>query len=338
MIFEGKYLDGKSAVIHSVQVDYDLANTLMLRGEGIGREYALKEVKLADPLGRTRFALILPDGGRVEYEDAEAYAALRRLRLGPSPMDWVHRIESKWHWVVGSIAGIILAVFLFFWAGIPLLAKGAAYSLPAEVNVAIAAKAMELLDSEYFAPSGLPPEEQARIRQDFENMVTDLHDWEYYRLEFRSSEAIGANALALPSGIIIITDDLIELADHADEINAVLAHEIAHVKYRHGLQSVLQDVGVFVMLSIMIGDVGVSTSIVTALPTLLIRSGYSREFEEEADRFAGEWLIAEGIGTQPLQDILQKLSEASGGMPIGEILSSHPDLESRLALLQAMEE
>ena len=54
-----------------------------------------------------------------------------------------------------------------------------------------------------------------------------------YRLELRSGEALGANALALPSGIVIMTDDLVALAKSDDEIGAVMAHELGHVRGRH---------------------------------------------------------------------------------------------------------
>ncbi len=60
-------------------------------------------------------------------------------------------------------------------------------------------------------------------------------------VEFRASPIIGANAFALPGGIVIVTDQLMQLAEHDDEILAVLAHEIGHVKHRHVLRGLPQD-------------------------------------------------------------------------------------------------
>ncbi len=330
-------MDGKSAAIRPVTLHFDLQHVVKIQGEGTDLEYHMREIDLPAPLGRTRFIMNLPDGGRVEFTDEKAHRALHRLDLDKSGMDIVHWIESRWAMVIGCLFGMAGAVVLFFWLGIPLMAKSAAYSLPADVNIAITGKAMEILDTEYFAPSGLALERQQGIRDQFRSMVADLENWDHYQLEFRSSERIGANALALPSGTIVITDALIELAEQDDEIFAVLAHEIAHVEYRHGLQSVLQDVGVFVLISIMIGDVGVTTSIVAALPTLLVTSGYSRHFEEEADTYAAEWLLAQGKTTEPMQSILIKLSENNPEAPFGEVLSSHPELESRIKNLQRID-
>src|SRR2546426_7673245 len=45
------------------------------------------------------------------------------------------------------------------------------------------------------------------------------------RLEFRASRIIGPNAFALPSGIIVVTDQLVRLARNDEQVLAVLAHE-----------------------------------------------------------------------------------------------------------------
>ncbi len=51
-----------------------------------------------------------------------------------------------------------------------------------------------------------------------------------------NGRAVGANAFALPSGIVVMTDELVELAKTDDELVAVLAHEIGHVRGRHALR------------------------------------------------------------------------------------------------------
>ena len=51
-----------------------------------------------------------------------------------------------------------------------------------------------------------------------------------YTLVFRKSDAIGANAMALPSGTIVVTDGLVTLAEDDREILGVLAHEAGHVR------------------------------------------------------------------------------------------------------------
>ena len=60
------------------------------------------------------------------------------------------------------------------------------------------------------------------------------------RLEFRASPALGPNAFALPSGIIVVTDELVTLAHDDREILAVLGHELGHVAHRHVMRQLLQ--------------------------------------------------------------------------------------------------
>ena len=86
---------------------------------------------------------------------------------------------------------------------------------------------------------------------------------------------MGANAFALPNGTIVVTDDLVKLAEHDDELVAVLAHEIGHVVSRHALRRVLQDSGVMLLVAGITGDIVSISSLAAALPTLLIEAKYS---------------------------------------------------------------
>ncbi len=67
---------------------------------------------------------------------------------------------------------------------------------------------------------------------------------------FRKGGPIGPSAFALPSGTVIMTDELVDLVDQKGELEALFAHKIAHVTNRHGLRSALQDSGVFLLISV----------------------------------------------------------------------------------------
>ncbi len=65
-----------------------------------------------------------------------------------------------------------------------------------------------------------------------------------YSLNFREGGAIGPNAFALPSGTIILTDELVDIAgDDNDMVLAVLAHEIGHVDKKHSLRQIYRAAG-----------------------------------------------------------------------------------------------
>ena len=145
---------------------------------------------------------------------------------------------------------------------------------------------------------------------------------------------IGANALALPSGTIIVTDDLVTLARDDREIFGVLAHEAGHVDHRHGLRNILQNSIVGLVVAWFIGDV---SSIAAAAPTALLEASYSRELEREADMYAVEVLRTNGIPVRHFAEILRRLDVDSGGSEISrafDYLSSHPATSERLQQLE----
>ena len=91
------------------------------------------------------------------------------------------------------------------------------------------------------SPTTLTHERQIKLRADFDTFLKAAGDTTPYQIEFRAMKGQGANAFALPSGTIVISDELVLLAEDDREIVAVLAHECAHVRHRHVLRAVLQN-------------------------------------------------------------------------------------------------
>jgi len=114
-----------------------------------------------------------------------------------------------------------------------------------------------------------------------------------------------------------------------------MAHEVGHVLHRHSLQQIYRSVGVILVISVLLGDVTSVTSIGASLPAVLVESGYSREFEYEADAVAAEYLNRKGWGTKPLIEILIRLSTKVGGSE-RSLLSTHPATEDRVRALEKL--
>ncbi|NJM42911.1 MAG: M48 family metallopeptidase [Brachymonas sp.] len=111
------------------------------------------------------------------------------------------------------------------------------------------------------------------------------------QLEFRQSE-IGPNAFALPGGIMVMTDELVEMVKDDDTVLGVLGHELGHITRRHGMRQLVQ-VGVLQgVLSIAFGDYG---SLITTAPLILGSMAYSRAHEREADDDSIAYMKAAGI-------------------------------------------
>ena len=167
-------------------------------------------------------------------------------------------------------------------------------------------------------------------------MTRELADGQAYRLEFRKSERVGPNAFALPSGIIVLTDELVLLAQHQNELIGVLAHEICHAKNRHALRTLLQNSAVALLVASVAGDLTSHTDLSAALPKLLLEAGYSRAFEMEADQFALQYLLAHDIPPASFANILLRLEERTAHKSEGHnYLASHPMTSQRIRMFRA---
>jgi predicted Zn-dependent protease len=162
-------------------------------------------------------------------------------------------------------------------------------------------------------------------------MTRGLKDGHDYRLEFRFAPRVGPNAFALPSGIIVMTDELVGLSEHDEELVAVLAHEIGHVRGRHALRQLLQTAGVSAITFAIVGDVSSISAIAGAVPAV-IEAKHSRDFEREADAFARQWMQTNGVPRHRFDDILCRMEADAGGAPtrgMAQYLASHPATDER---------
>ena len=80
--------------------------------------------------------------------------------------------------------------------------------------------------------------------------------------------ALGPNAFALPAGTIVITDELVQLARHDDELRAVFAHEIGHITGRHAMRMLLQNSATALLAVGLLGDVSAVSSMTAAVPAV----------------------------------------------------------------------
>jgi predicted Zn-dependent protease len=188
------------------------------------------------------------------------------------------------------------------------------------------------LDKAVFDPSTLPPLRRTELQNRFHGMLSRLPGGRDYQLEFRNAPKIGANAFALPSGTVVMTDDLVGVAKHDEEVLAVLAHELGHLEHRHSLRAMLQDSVTGLILLAVTGD---ASSVLALGATAMIDGKYSREFETEADDYAFDFLHRAGIATHFFADILNRMetSHAEDSRIIA-FLATHPLTKDRIRRFQ----
>jgi Zn-dependent protease with chaperone function len=335
MQVSGSFYDGKSSTQYDAILRLEGRGTLIVAYNGQQHIEQSYRVRIDQPLGNTARSIHFPDGALFRTSDHENFQQLLSLLPSRSRHEsLLHYLESKRIYVLATV----IFMFVFGWAfvtvGVPILSDKAAHALPAQVNLSIANGVMDILDRNIFSQTKIPQADQLRLREKFHGMVRDEPVGFNYRLLFRRSEIMGANAFALPDGTVVVTDALVALAENDEELASVLAHELGHVRLRHGLRSIIADSVLVLTITAITGDAFSATSLAAGLPIFLTESAYSREFEREADRHALNYLQTHDIPTTRFTDILSRMTESNKHKPAFNYLSSHPSTEERIEMFE----
>jgi Zn-dependent protease with chaperone function len=331
------YFDGRTSQPRAVVLRWHAFDDMLeVMGVGIGARYAKKDVTVESRLGRGPRFIRFTDGGRCEVADNAALDEVIATWKPDRGGTWLHRLETSWKLVV--VATLVLA--FTGWAtihfGLPWAARKIAFMLPAGITRTLGDQTLATLDKTMLQPTVLTHERQIELRAEFTRFLAASGDAMPYQIEFRGMKGAGANAFALPSGTIVITDDLVKMAEDDREIVAVLAHECGHVVHRHTLRAVLQNSAVFVVIALVTGDVSSATAFGGALPTYLLQSRFSREFEREADAYAVDKLRKAGVEPKYLATMLGRLAKTHGeedSITLG-YLRSHPPTPERIEAIK----
>jgi Zn-dependent protease with chaperone function len=325
------YFDGRQATRHEVLVTIS-GGEVRVNGDGIARSAPLTAVDITEPLGTAPRLIRFADGAFCSIEQQAALASLLAAD-GVMPAR-VSKWEESRRWVAVATVAFVLLLVVAYRYGLPAAAGAAAAYVPAGVVDLISDQALTTFDSGIFSDTTLAPTRQASLRRRFEALRLPGGADTSHEVLFRKSDLLGANALALPSGTLIVTDDLVALSDEDDDVIAVLAHEAGHVRGRHGLRQLFQNSALAVALTWFIGDVSV---LAAAAPTALLQAKYSRDFEREADAFALSVLDDNGIARNHFARMLERLEQSARerGARVGDgtvlgYLSSHPVTQERL--------
>lgn len=301
----GFYYDGQSSHRQACRMYVGEGGAVVFEGISLP-QMAFAELDIPSRVGNTPRVLRLPNGGFFETGNNQQLDSMVRANRGSGFS--IHGMEHKLRFILPLLALAILVVYLTVTRGIPFLSEYVAYQLSADWSEQLGESVLDRLDSLYFSPSESSNDVQEEYRQLLADAVPEDSDFEY-TLYFRDGGLIGANAFALPDGSVIVTDQLLELADSPDEVLAVLLHEVGHVEHRHSLRALLESTGVAVMFTLLTGDAEFVNDFVVALPPLLLQAKFSRTHEWEADTYALERMQADGIDPIYFATMMEKLSD-----------------------------
>lgn len=328
MSIHGRYFDARSAQTNPATLEATAEGQWRL---AIGATELIvdpAQARISDRIGNIPRRIHLPDGTEFETTDNDGVDTLLVAR-GDRRGGVVHALERRWGIALAALAGVALVSFAVIRWGVPATAGWAASRVPVTVDQRIGSGVLEVLDHGVLQPTRLPPQQQSRVENLFLRMTAGLHDGHEYRLELRTGR-LGPNAFALPSGIIVFTDELVKLAGSDEEIMAVMAHEIGHVRGRHALRQIIQAAGISALAVAVLGDLSTVSSLATAAPALL-QAKNSRELEREADGFAREWLRDNRIDPRHFDAILCRMTDQGrrGGKELPGFLATHPAVDER---------
>ncbi len=151
------------------------------------------------------------------------------------------------------------------------------------------------------------------------------------------------NAFALPGGYIGINRGLIRQARTQHQLASVLAHEIAHVRLRHGIDMMEKgkELNTTAILSMLAGlllgsvnsEVGSAVLFGGIAGTQQAMVNYTRENEYEADRLGMQLMYGGQFDPNGMVEFFAIMMQISGSSEIGNIeyLRTHPVGANRVA-------
>jgi beta-barrel assembly-enhancing protease len=235
--------------------------------------------------------------------------------------------------LLAAVAVIGLTKMLYFW-GIPSMASVVASCVPVFWEEQLGQGVVESL---------APHEKQCldtnrlkKIEELIPLLTANLPEKQYnFRIYVLNDPMV--NAFAAPGGSIVVCRGLLEKTQNAEELAGVLAHELQHILHRHATRRILQEASLGLLFTALTGGMGGAIMVGLEGARNLGTLHYSRQNEEEADAEAIPMLLAAGIDPRGMVTFFERLKKEEGKYPeVPVYLSTHPDLEDRIARLQAL--
>ncbi len=348
-VADGRFLDGRGTRGLPAWLEREADRWSVRDGHGalLAGPAAVDALEVTPGVGGTPWLVRFPGGGLFEAPETPGLAALLPRRTA-----FVRRLESRLPWALAALLVTAAAVYGAVRWGVPAVARAAAERLPPELLAASGREALRWMDGRLFAPSRLDPGRRAALAARIEALAARHAPGYTVRVRFRRMGGT-ANAFALPSGDIVLTDRLVEILDGDGQVLAVAAHELGHLAHRHALRETLQHGILTTAVFMLAGDLSGVTGLLASLPVMLVELGYSRAMEREADAWAVRLLRAEGLEPALLASALgrieanacaapaaeggdRKAAGGDGGCPdLPGWLSTHPLTEDRIRAILA---
>jgi len=167
-----------------------------------------------------------------------------------------------------------------------------------------------------------------------------------YNLDIQAYFVVDVNAFAAANGAIRMFAGLMEIMND-DEILAVVGHEIGHIAHNDSRDAFVHALRMSALRDAVGSIEGTAARLTDSqlgeLGEALANSQFSQQQEFAADAYAFEFMRSLGRDTGAVASALgvllnlQQEAGAGGSSRFASLFSSHPDLERRIATLNAMQ-
>lgn len=245
-----------------------------------------------------------------------------------------NRMKMAWMLTSLFIFGVMVAAFLLIFLNYGV--QWATDMVPYSVDKTIGESAFE--SSIRQVTGSINECKSPAINKGIREMVTRLTgalEKNPFDYEVKVVRSPITNAFALPGGKIAVLTGLVKKADNPEEVAGVLAHEISHASRRHGVQMLVQRVGLMLLISAVLGgDASALTESIVNNSAKLVGLKFSRDMERDADYYGFLLLKRAKVNPVGLKTFFQKLEklEAEKGMNSVAIgwISTHPLTSERV--------
>ena len=233
----------------------------------------------------------------------------------------------------------LLSVIVAYLYGIPLLADRLVAFFPPEWEIKIGATADAQIEASMTQGKGYSVCE-TNPNTVANKAITRFTDLAFAGLNspFKPNVTVVRsnvpNAFALPGGRTYYLSSLIQASRSPDEFAGVLAHELGHVYYRHGMQTLIATSTTGLLVGFVLGDM-TGLSVAGAIGASLIDNRFSRQAEAQADDVAGKTAQRLGFSPQGLVELLDRVAKDDSFSKALALFSNHPLTTERRKALEA---
>ena len=333
--WDGYFYDGNSAKKNEIKVRI-ISNGIQIRypnGDQIFWQYSdIRESKELYSKNKTYIENILNPNQKLIVDDFDFFKRINEFF--PDNKTFLNRKINNSSLrriaVIGTVL-ILLFIPIFFKYILPVSSGFIAKKIPISFEKNLSKPYFNMLVPK---ESSCNNDERFKEIESIFNMLTSSVDDSPYDFNLHIIKSGIINAFALPGGDIVIYSKLIEKTTRPEQLAGVLAHEIQHITNQHGMESLIRDYSLSILISALTGNTN-NTKTTLGFAKFLGLMNYSRVNEKEADIKGIKLMKKAKLDPKGMVEFFEILKKNTGDIPNSlEYVSTHPQTSDRVRELK----